>query len=76
MECNLVIPGNCWLDEENSEIKDNVVVDAKYLINKEVQEIAQAATQIMVDTETEFFEEVGSPIKGKADWSVAPYWKH
>jgi hypothetical protein len=72
----LSIPGKCELDMEKSTIKEGVVIEAIYKYEDSVQQMAERMSQIMIDTETEFFAAAGSPLIGRVDWSVAPYWKH
>ena len=76
MELNASIPGSCELDLDKSTIENDVVKEAVYKYDESVQQIADRMSQIMIDAETEFFAAAGSPLIGRVDWSVAPYWKH
>ena len=70
------VPGTCSINWDESECKDGVWTKLKFVVNDEAKQIAARIIQIMEDVETEMFEAVGSPIKGKAEAGISPYWNH
>jgi hypothetical protein len=75
-EINFEAPGRCWLDLERSKFEGNLLVSPVFAYDEQALATAELIKQIMVDTETEFFAAAGSPIIGRAEYAIAPYWKH
>lgn len=83
-EINLYIPGDCWIDTSVTPINNKgVIVDSsgkpcspKFKWSDETDQLAQLIKNVMEDVETEFFQRVGSPIKGLAEYSIGKYWVH
>lgn len=70
------IPGTYEILWDESEQKNGVWTKLKYKINKEAEEIGNKIIAIMEEVETEMFSYLGSPIKGKADIGIKPFWSH
>lgn len=70
------VPGSYEIDWDESECVDSVWTKLKFKVNDEAKEIAARIIQIMEDVETEMFEDLNSPIKGKAEAGISPYWNH
>lgn len=70
------VPGSTEVDWENSKCVDGVYTKLKYKVDKGAKQIADCIVKIMEDVETEFFKDLGSPIKGAAEAGVFPYWSH
>lgn len=75
-EINCEAPGKCWLDLDRSVFKQGVLTEPVYSFDEEALEAAKFITDIMVSTETEFFQAAGSDIVGRAEYAIAPFWKH
>lgn len=75
-EINFEAPGQCWLDLERSKFENNLLTSPAFAYDEQALATAELIKQIMVDTETEFFAAAGSPIIGRAEYAIAPYWKH
>jgi hypothetical protein len=69
-------PGRCEIDWEKSENKNGVWTKLKFKVDAEAKEIADRIVKIMEDVETEMFQDVGSPILGKAEAGISLYWNH
>lgn len=70
------VPGSYTINWDESKRVDSVWTKLKFKVNAEAQQIADRIIQIMEDVETKMFEDLGSPIKGKAEAGISPYWNH
>ncbi len=70
------VPGSYSINWDESKCVDNVWTKLKFVVNDEAKQIADRIVQIMEDVETKMFEDLGSPIKGKAEAGISPYWNH
>jgi hypothetical protein len=70
------VPGSYEINWDESKCVDGVWTKLKFKVNDEAKQIADRIIQIMEDVETEMFKALGSPIKGKAEAGISPYWNH
>jgi hypothetical protein len=75
-EINLEAPGKSWLSLEKSKFEGDLLVGPVFEYDQQALDTAEQVKAIMVNTETEFFAAAGSPILGRAEYAIAPYWKH
>lgn len=69
-------PGTAVVNWDESKCVDGVWTKLKFVVNDETQQIADRIIQIMQDVETQMLEDLGSPIKGRAEAGISPYWNH
>jgi hypothetical protein len=69
-------PGKVWVDWDGCKIEDGVVTKIKFGYDEEALHWAKLCKQVMEDTQTKMFQRMGSEIKGKAEFAIAPVWAH
>ena len=84
MELNCSAPDRAWIDESKTLFdsegrvidKDGKPTFPKFKLDDEAEEAGKLIHRIMVETETEFFAAYGSPLTGRAEYSIGPIWVH
>jgi DNA polymerase I-like protein with 3'-5' exonuclease and polymerase domains len=83
-EINIAAPGKCWLDTSKCSVnKDNTIVDLEgkpcppiFSFDEQAKFYAELVKSTMEEIQTSMYASYGSNIKGRAEYSIGPYWIH
>ncbi|TEX51490.1 MAG: hypothetical protein B7C55_05295 [Actinomycetales bacterium mxb001] len=83
-EINIIAPGSCWLDFSKVSINSKgLITDVNgkpcppsFLFDEQASFYANLVKSTMEHVQTSMFSSFGSNIKGRAEFSVGPYWVH
>lgn len=76
MECNLLIPGKWWVEDQYEDEKGNT--QYKFGFCEKSQRLGKNIISLMEEAESELLLPLieGNEFPSMADMELAPYWKH
>lgn len=70
------VPGTATVNWEKSKKEDDVWTHLEFDVSQDAKDVAERIVKIMEDVQTQFYKDMGSNIKGKAEAGLGMFWGH